>query len=302
MNETPAKTIINTLDVFFVKILRWPGEKSIALLLYLGDKKRLFPDAFKKVLIYVLVPLIGGLATYFGWGNIPQPIYWPDILETHHITYTASRSFLISLVCGFFAFLVCRVILPMLFYVPHAMSMRSMGLLESSVRKDGMLSSIQKNLQWHDNKQSIKVICISGHNLFGLKGPLFEIAKVGKLEVLFPFSDNSNPTIKARYETYNPDFRIDTYPSVDDLVEEIKKSKNALMQNSRNKKYEHKELCMWRVVILSSHCIVQSYFPNRDGCHSDSAPVFVYSKEIDCPHSYYDTFVQMFELLKLQQG
>lgn len=165
-----------------------------------------------------------------------------------------------------------------------------------------MRSSINKYLKWHEPAQPIKVICISGHNLFGSEAPLFDAAKSGQLQVLFPQSDENNPTIKARYATYKSDFKTDTYPTVARLVEEINTSKDALKQNTRNKIYEHAELCMWRVVLLSDHCLVQNYFPNHTGCHSDTAPVFVFFKEPECPHSYYDTFHQMFELLTAPQG
>lgn len=201
MNDTPAKKLLNSADAILVSILRFPGERVIALLLYLGDKKRLFPDGFKKVLIYVLWPFVGGIVTYIGWGDQAVPPYWPDFLENNHLTFAAFRSFIISGVCGFCAYVFFRVILPLLFYAPHAMAMRSMGLLESSVRKDGMQSAIKKNLKWHDKKQPIKVICISGRNLFGSQAPLFDTSTVGQLEVLFPFSDENNPTIKARYMT-----------------------------------------------------------------------------------------------------
>ena len=230
------------------------------------------------------------------------PVYWPDILESHSITYAATRSFFVSTVSAFLAFIICRAILPLLFYAPHAMSMRSMGLLEASVRKDGMRSSVEKYLKWHEADRPIKVICISGRNLFGSQGPLFEAAEKGQLEVLFPQSDENNPTVKARYSTYKADFRTDTYPTLTDLVREINISKAALKQNARNKIFEHAELCMWRVVLLSNHCLVQNYFPNHTGCHSDSAPVFVFYKEPECPHSYYDTFYQMFELIAQPHG
>ena len=286
VKESTTTKYLRIVHSSAIRSFQWPRERIIALLLFLGDKKRAFPNGFKKVLVYVLFPIVSGLVTYFGWKVQTQPAYWPDFLTNSFITYAAARSFIVSTVCAFVAFIVCRALLPLLFYVPHAMSFRSMGLLEASVRENGMKSCIIKYLKWHDSKKRIKVICISGRNLFGSQGPLFESANAGRLQVLFPKTDRENPTIKARYDTYNKDFRADTYPSVDDLVREVKISKEALKQNARNGIHEHNELCMWRVVLLSSHCIVQNYFPNHSGCHSDTAPVFVYYKEPECPHSW----------------
>jgi hypothetical protein len=297
MRESKSKQFLTSADATAIKILQWPGQRLIALLLFLGDKKRLFPNGFKKTLVYLLIPIVSGLVTYWGLKDQAEPGYWPNILGNLGITYAVTRSFLVSTVCAFLAFIICRALLPLMFYAPHAMSMRSMGLLEASVRKGGMQSAIVKFLRWHDSDKPVKVICISGHYLFGSQGPLFQLAEKGQLEVLFPQSDKSNPTIKARYATYNANFRADTYPTLGDLVREIEISKNVLRKNAGNKISEHAELCMWRVVLLSDHCIVQNYFPNHSGRHSDSAPVFVFYREPECPHSYYDTFYQMFELL-----
>jgi hypothetical protein len=268
------------------------------VLLYLGDKKRAFPHGFKMALVYIVTFLVAWFAAHLGWSDEQaEPSWWPNRFDNYSFTFARIFSFGISLISGFFVFIFCRAIVPLLFFAPHAMAMRSMGLLEASVNKNGMHSALRKYLKWHDDDKKIKVICISGRNLFGSQGLLFEAAEKGRLEVLFPQSDENNPTIKARYSTYNPEFRKDIYPTLADLVREINISKDSLKQNARNTIYEHAELCMWRVVILSDHCIVQNYFPNWSGCHSDLAPIFVFEKEPDCPHSYYDTFLSMFTLL-----
>ncbi len=105
-----------------------------------------------------------------------------------------------------------------------------------------------------------------------------------------------NPTISSRYGTYKERIQKSNYPSNADLVREIDISKDLLKGNVENKVFVHDELCMWRVVILSEHCLVQNYFPNHSGCQSDASPVFVFEKEEKFSHSYYETFQQMFQL------
>jgi hypothetical protein len=164
-----------------------------------------------------------------------------------------------------------------------------------------MQNAIKKFLKWHNQVVPIKVICISGHNLFTTadnpNAPLAKYVNEGLVQALFPKSEEQNPTIKARYETYGASFKSSKYPSVGDLVREIDISKSLIRKHGNNKVFEHDELCMWRVVILTEHCIVQNYFPNHAGCQSDLSPVFVFEKELDCPFSYYETFSKMFDLL-----
>jgi hypothetical protein len=67
------------------------------------------------------------------------------------------------------------------------------------------------------------------------KGPLFDHAKNGHLEVLMPKSCPQNPTIRARYDTYLPDFKKTTYPQIKDLVRSIEISKGILAENTNNR-------------------------------------------------------------------
>jgi hypothetical protein len=181
--------------------------------------------------------------------------------------------------------------------MPHAVAMYSMGLLEASIKENGMETALKKFLKWQKEDEPVKVICISGRKLFGYGAPLEAIARAGRIEALLPISNKDNTTIRFRYETYKPNFRKSIYPTPDDLVREIEISKGILLENIENKIYEHDELCMWRVVLLSNHCLVQNYFPNFSGEHSTISPVFVFFKETVCPHSYYETFAEMFKIL-----
>jgi hypothetical protein len=230
-------------------------------------------------------------------------VLWAEHLQNNLVSFSAVVSFFCATITGFLSFLTIRVVLPLLFYVPQSFSMRSMGLLEAITEENGMQLALGKYFKWHEDGKSIRVICINGGTLFGQpqsgKGPLFDHAKNGHLEVLMPKSSPQNPTIRARYETYKPDFKKTTYPQIEDLVRSIEISKGILAENTNNRILEHDELCMWRVVLLSEHCIVQNYFPNHRGCHSDASPAFVFEKEPDCPYSYYDCFDQMFKLLSV---
>src|SRR5258708_329982 len=107
----------------------------MALLLYLGDKKRAFPSAFKRAIGYVVFPIVAGLTSYFGLQQQKPPQFWTNHLQNHTVSYAATRSFVVSTGCSFASFLVLRVFLPLSFFVPHAFAMRSMGLLEATLER-----------------------------------------------------------------------------------------------------------------------------------------------------------------------
>jgi hypothetical protein len=209
-----------------------------------------------------------------------------------HISVGAALGTIGSLVLG--------VVLPFVFIAQRAIAMETMGLDWASIDGD-MHDQLRWYLGFHPDQERIKVLCISGRSLFretldGTDPPLTKWAKDGRLDVIAPISSASNPTVMERFETYSGDFRSLHYPNgVSDLVHEIEVGKGFLRAFPRNTLEEHDILCMWRVVILKDHCLVQSYFPNSDGDESDHAPLFVYQQgSVD---SYYETYLKMFEFL-----
>lgn len=274
-------------------------QKSFALLLFLGDQKRSFPGAFKYILKFAVVGLVSWGVYSISPKNSPSPIWWTEHFQRLPITFEMVKSGIVATIGYFLLFIFLRAFLPLLFFVPHAVAMREMGLLEANVTPNGIGCSIKKYLKWHDSDKSIRVICISGRTLFReVDSPLAEYSSKGQLEVLFPKSDPNNLTISARYSTYSEGFQTRTYPDKSDLIREIEISKGIIRANRSNKLYEHNTICMWRVVLLSDHCLIQNYFPNHSGTHSDSSPVFVFEREPKCQYSYYETFQKMFDLLK----
>ena len=116
------------------------------------------------------------------------------------------------------------------------------------------------------------------------------------MDVIMPVSDPTNPTILGRFDTYTKEFKEEfKYENAASLAEETKRNKLELLKNGRNTLIEHNILCMWRVVILSEYCIVQTYFPNHAGVESNNAPIFVFKK--NAAVGYYATFDLMFDLL-----
>lgn len=273
-------------------------------LLWLSDKKRAFPGLFAKVLKPITAVAVGTTLTLTGLQQQVPPPYW----QAHFAwaPYNFVRPLVSATTTAALVLIVINAILPLAAYIPHAVAMRSMGLLEARVRKGSTRNfadqCVRRYLRYHNDGEPIRIICISGRDLFvdysaDFQAPLRAFAEKGHLHVLFPRSDPSNSTVMERYATYSDAFRASNYPTIEDLVLEIKRSKDFLTRNGDNKAWEHDVLCMWRVVLLSDHCIVQNYFPNRSGCNSDMSPIFVFEKEADCIFSYYDTFEQMFTLL-----
>jgi hypothetical protein len=269
---------------------------------------------FKHPIIFsLLASIIVMVLVYF----ITQSLHIQDMTNPKWWTYTGffscanvSRA-LISLVCGiFFTQPLARGLLPMLTIVPQAIAMKNLGLVFVTTNHKESARLFRKAFEEHDQNAKVKIICISGRYLFReLNLPtenapplaLRDLAVKGQLEVVMPVSDVNNPTIKARYETYSKEFveanGIQTVKSFVDY--EIEASKDFL-KTYKNPIFEHNILCMWRVIIFSEHVLVQNYFPNPTKSDSFRAPVFMYSKRVDGsePHSYYDMYVAMFDLVK----
>src|SRR5689334_1624595 len=129
----------------------------MAALLFLGDKKRAFPEAFKKGLAYLIFPIVVGFASYTGFQQQTPPSSWTKyhLDQQKIISYAAVRSFVVSTGCSLCSFIILRVFLPLSFFTPHAVAMRSMGLLEASVHKDGMRKRLQKYMSYHDATKAV---------------------------------------------------------------------------------------------------------------------------------------------------
>jgi hypothetical protein len=207
----------------------------------------------------------------------------------------------LSVLTGIVVAAVINPVLPTLLYLPYAAAMRSMGLLRATTAPGELGRLLEQYLKMHDDT-SIRVICISGRHLFRepkdaeTPAPLAAAAKNGRLRVVMPISIESNATVRARWNSYTKDYREQMYPEPKDLILEIDQGKAFLKKNG-NDIVEHDILCMWRVVLLSGHCLVQNYFPNLLGADSDRAPVFVFENSPECDFSYYRTFETMFDLI-----
>ncbi|MEQ1934672.1 MAG: hypothetical protein ABL962_12485 [Fimbriimonadaceae bacterium] len=190
--------------------------------------------------------------------------------------------------------------LPYIFYAQHTTAMRALGLAGVFEQSDAIQGILQRYVSMAGNEGRIRIICISGRQLFrevaGKSAPLQKAAMEGRLDVIMPISDETSITIRERFDTYLDPFKDATYPEgVSGLVREIGASKTFLAKHATNTVHEHNTLCMWRVVLFKNHCVVQNYFPNPAGAASDGAPLFVF--ENIGPGSYYRTFETMFNLL-----
>ncbi len=204
------------------------------------------------------------------------------------------------------SYLVLRCFIPFFLVAQRAIATHTMGLVGASVAP----GAIQQFLSWyirpeiHPAAERIRIICISGERLFGSREtdedrPLRDWARRGKLDVVMPVSCTDNPTISERARRYCDDLKRERYRDANDLVSEIDKGKDFL-HHYGNIVTEHDVLCMWRVVILQNYCLVQNYFPNIDGQFSDDAPTWVYQNT--GKYSYYQTYLEMFELIKRHSG
>lgn len=312
MKESKAKAFSSAAYRRFIRCAQWPIETSIRSLLWLGDKKRAFPEFFAHILKPGISIAAGTVLTVIGLKPTNAPEFWKNWGLESHVSYSTFHTIVQAGLESGLILIVINGVLPLLIYIPHAVAMRSMGLIEAKASGSGrrklVLSCLTRYLKYHNDNEPIRVICISGHDLItryenGYSAPLKPYAEKGLLHVLFPSSDPHNPTISARYATYKPEYRRSNYPAIEKLIQEIDFTKALLREHKDNRIFEHHELCMWRVILLSDHCIVQNYFPNHSGCQSDTSPIFVFEKAVDCAYSYYGTFDQMFKLLsEVQQA
>lgn len=271
---------------------------AVALLVRWGDKKRESAEVFEWIvhgLATIVTVLI--LNIFFKMGEHPPEGYELTWLGRHAVPYSWTLKFYEGLIVYPSVFLLLRVVLPMLFYMPHAIAMRSMGLVRAHTETDQGNRVIEELLLEHPDKKDIRIICISGHDLFRTsESPLRKMADQGRLRVLLPSITKVNPTVRRRYETYDPTFRDDQYPVIERLLDEITDSKNFLVEHPKNRVRHHNAVCLWRVILFEEKCVVQTYFPNFAGRDSRAAPVFVFEKG-DAEHSHYRTFDCMFNYL-----
>ena len=200
-------------------------------------------------------------------------------------------------VVAFVSSAVLKALLPFLAMAQRALALSAFGV-EWATLEAGSFHNLLNMLVERDNGESdeVRIICISGHTLFGEKAhekgfPLKQWAENGKLNVLMPTSSAENPTVAARWRSYSKSTK-QAYGTVDGLVSEIEKSKQAL-RNDDNKITEHNIIIVWRLVIFQKFCLVQRYLPNPSGSASDDAPTFIYSNS--GKNSFYRTYLEMFK-------
>lgn len=190
---------------------------------------------------------------------------------------------------------------PFVLIAQRAIAVDTMGLEWASIDGD-MQAQLKWYLRFQAPTERVRIICISGRSLFretpdGAEPPLMAWAKSGHIDLVVPRAIATNATVKERYGKYCTDFLQKNYPNgIDDLVDEMKKGIAHLKHFNGNTVTEHNVLVLWRVVLLSKFCIVQSYFPNAAGYESDRAPLFVYMK--NGSSSFYETYSEMFDMLR----
>lgn len=293
-------------------LLRKFVEWFFRLLNRLSDKRRGSPSLLKWIVGIIAGALAIFIASLSGWtSQIPEWweaswVSWP--FRQVGASYPQALTTIVGLLTGLLSTLGFQVMIPACFYIPHAYRMRAMGLVQATTEPDGWNRLVRLYLTEHEKGDPpgavstscdpIRVICISGRNLFcTLESPLHVHAREGKLSVLMPATAQGNPTVRARWQSYATDFRDTTYPQIDNLIQEMQISLGFLQMNSKNRVMQHDALCMWRVVLFNTHCVVQNYFPNHFGKDSDKSPVFVFDRSEHSRFSYYETFSQMFDLL-----
>jgi hypothetical protein len=277
-----------------------------------AEFRETYPAWFKVILAIIISPLVIylviSLTKVLGIDQFQDPPWWP--LPYWGSSAVVTKVILSIILSTILIEVLGRGIFPFLFYGPQALAMRSVGLWYVTEDPEESWQIIQKGMKQHDSNQTIRVICISGRHLFreesmnlpsrARKSPLHTAASGGNLEVIMPKSELSNQTITSRYATYSPTYkRENNILTVDAFIDEINLGK-AFLRNNGNTVQEHNILCMWRVIIFSKMCIVQNYFPNPRGEHSFLAPIMVFRKP-DKPTpwiQYYDTFCEMFRLVK----
>lgn len=213
----------------------------------------------------------------------------------------------VSALAGFVFVLLFQQALPFLYYAPHALAMRAMGLVSASIEPGNVQSQLATYAALHPKDARVKVICISGRYLFResrevKKDPVLQgWAKKGLIDAIMPFASEENPTVSARYSTYSEEWlAAHCQNGMADFLAEIEQGQTFLEKmNSpeKNTVHRHDMLCMWRIVLFRDHCVVQNYFPNHDHSDSDVAPTFVFKRGEGTDESYYACFEQMFDLI-----
>lgn len=203
-----------------------------------------------------------------------------------------------SLTAGFFfnrTFL--NGLLPTFPFAQQSIAMRQLGL--DLISHDDFAHVVEQYLPKHDITQRIRVTCMSGAYLFrDVGGPLHKAAKDGKLHVVMPMPEAVSPTLSARYRTFDKGFKLSkNLRTLDQFLVEVEGGAEFLMSIGGNDVVYHQLLCIWRTVLLSSHCIVQAYFPNKREFAEQRGPVFVFAKRPEGRGAYYEIFDQMFKLL-----
>lgn len=209
-------------------------------------------------------------------------------------------------------FFLVNGLIPLLYFVPQCLTMKSIGLVFVSLDENTSHKLFSEALKEHKHGEKVRVLCISGRHLFveqsmpnGKPSILHDLAVNGELDVLMPISDQNNPTVKQRFVTYTEDYKkANAISDISTFIDEIDKGKKFIRGYKDNVLTEHNILCMWRVILLSRYCFVQNYFPNNADAkyqHSFMAPTFVYQKDETASGNcvcYYDTFSNLFEFIK----
>lgn len=207
--------------------------------------------------------------------------------------------------------LVGHLVFPALTYLPWAVATRTLGFeavtRNSDVTLDWTAMIVRRACE---AKQRVRVICIGGKHLWSVvppdvrsieDAPLRLAKHTGLIDAVMPMSAADNPTVAFRYATYTDEFKsLANFREGPDLVHEMDDGKRSLLKYPDNRLYEHKILCMWRIVLTDEYCLTQNYFPNKGGGPSYRAPAFLFRKREPSGNvdTYYDVFEQMFELIK----
>ncbi len=188
-------------------------------------------------------------------------------------------------------------LLPTFPYARQSITMRLLGL--DLISLEPFADVVKQYIDKHDAAQHVRVICITGKYLFREDTcPLYRTAREGKLHVLMPSPNEANATLRARYATFDQEYKLSkNVPDLEHFIDEVSAGARFLKEFGGNKIGYHDILCMWRIVLLSSHCIVQAYFPNRRKFTDQKAPVFAFAKRPEGRGAYYEIFDQMFFLV-----
>lgn len=178
---------------------------------------------------------------------------------------------------------------------PH---LREIGLVETiapiSSKNPSYSNTVKSYREKHENDQKIRIICMAGRSVFRKKhSPLYEDMIHGNLAVIFPRPHVEGASFKARAESAPKDEKSEY--TTKGMTESSQASVEAALENKCDV-YFHEQICIWRVVLFSEHCVVQSYLPNRGEEGHMREPILVFSKSAE--NSLYSTFDSMFEALR----